>query len=62
MCYSFLNKYFIYIIVIVCSFKEGLEFVKEVINRIGYGDKIKIVIDVVVINFCIGKLVFWGYF
>lgn len=62
LCYSSLNKYLIYIIVTACSLKEGLELVKEAINRTGYGDKIKIAIDVAATNFCIGKLVFRGYF
>ncbi|KAH0849341.1 hypothetical protein HID58_018082 [Brassica napus] len=37
----------------ISSLKEGLELVKEAINRTGYGDKIKIAIDVAATNFCI---------
>ncbi|KAJ4891263.1 Cytosolic enolase 3 [Raphanus sativus] len=37
----------------ISSLKEGLELVKEAINRTGYSDKIKIAIDVAATNFCI---------
>ncbi|CAN8247416.1 unnamed protein product [Cochlearia groenlandica] len=38
----------------ISSLKEGLELVKEAINRTGYGDKIKIAIDAAATNFCLG--------
>ncbi|XP_031282950.1 60S ribosomal protein L30-like [Pistacia vera] len=34
--------------------KEGLDFIKEAISRTGYGEKIKIAIDVVATDFCKG--------
>ncbi|XP_031260574.1 60S ribosomal protein L30-like [Pistacia vera] len=34
--------------------KEGLDFIKEAINRRGYGEKIKIAINVVATDFCKG--------
>ncbi|KAJ0017878.1 hypothetical protein Pint_10680 [Pistacia integerrima] len=36
------------------SVKEGLDFIKEAISRRGYGDKIKIAINVVATDFCKG--------
>ncbi|XP_030503827.2 cytosolic enolase 3 [Cannabis sativa] len=36
------------------SIKEGLDLVKEAINRTGYNEKIKIAIDVAATDFCIG--------
>ncbi|KAL7602961.1 cytosolic enolase 3 isoform X1 [Lactuca sativa] len=38
----------------VSSFREGLDLVKEAINRTGYNGKIKIAIDVAATDFCIG--------
>lgn len=38
----------------VSSFKEGLDLVKEAIDRAGYNDKIKIAIDVAATDFCVG--------
>lgn len=34
--------------------KEGLDFIKEAISRTGYGEKIKIAIDVGASDFCKG--------
>ncbi|CAN1150674.1 Cytosolic enolase 3 [Linum perenne] len=41
-------------ICVVGSIREGLDFVKEAINRTGYKDRIKIAIDVAATDFCIG--------
>lgn len=38
----------------ISSFKEGLDLIKEAINRTGYGEKIKIAMDVAASDFCIG--------
>ncbi|XP_010557227.1 PREDICTED: cytosolic enolase 3 [Tarenaya hassleriana] len=38
----------------ISSLKEGLDLVKEAINRTGYNEKIKIAIDVAATNLCIG--------
>nr|GEX45340.1 cytosolic enolase 3 [Tanacetum cinerariifolium] len=38
----------------VSSFKEGLDLVKEAIDRTGYNDKIKIAVDVAATDFCVG--------
>lgn len=38
-----------------CSLKEGLDFVKEAIERTGYNEKIKISIGVAATEFCIGN-------
>ncbi|KAI3765478.1 hypothetical protein L2E82_15513 [Cichorium intybus] len=38
----------------ISSFREGLDLVKEAINRTGYNDKLKIAIDVAATDFCIG--------
>ncbi|KAF4377429.1 hypothetical protein G4B88_026382 [Cannabis sativa] len=38
----------------ISSIKEGLDLVKEAINRTGYNEKIKIAIDVAATDFCIG--------
>lgn len=38
----------------ISSFREGLDLVKEAIERTGYNEKIKIAIDVAATDFCIG--------
>ncbi|KAJ4725665.1 Enolase [Melia azedarach] len=38
----------------ISSIREGLDFVKEAINRTGYNEKIKIAIDVAATDFCKG--------
>ncbi|XP_010262726.1 PREDICTED: cytosolic enolase 3 isoform X2 [Nelumbo nucifera] len=38
----------------ISSFREGLDLVKEAIDRTGYNDKIKIAMDVAATNFCLG--------
>ena len=42
----------------VCSVKDGLDLVKEAINRTGYNERIKIAIDVSATDFCIGDIFF----
>ena len=37
------------------SFAEGLDLVKEAIDRAGYNGRIKLAIDVAATEFCIGK-------
>lgn len=37
------------------SIREGLDLVKEAINRTGYNEKIKIAIDVAATDFCKGE-------
>lgn len=39
----------------ICSFREGLDLVKEAISRTGYNEKIKVALDVKATDFCIGK-------
>ncbi|KAJ0020246.1 cytosolic enolase 3 [Pistacia vera] len=38
----------------ISNVKEGLDFIKEAISRTGYGEKIKIAIDVAATDFCKG--------
>lgn len=38
----------------ISTFREGLDLVKDAIDRTGYNDKIKIAIDVAATDFCIG--------
>lgn len=38
----------------ISSFREGLDLVKEAIDRTGYYDKLKIAVDVAATDFCIG--------
>ncbi|GKC14837.1 cytosolic enolase 3 [Tanacetum coccineum] len=40
--------------VLLLTFIEGLDLVKEAIDRTGYNDKIKIAVDVAATDFCIG--------
>ncbi|KAI8523671.1 hypothetical protein RHMOL_Rhmol13G0091300 [Rhododendron molle] len=42
------------LVLCICSFREGLDLVKEAISRTGYNEKIKIGIDVSATDFCIG--------
>ncbi|GMP42617.1 hypothetical protein CsSME_00012300 [Camellia sinensis var. sinensis] len=42
------------LVLCICSFREGLDLVKEAISRTGYSEKIKIAIDVSATDFCIG--------
>lgn len=39
---------------VIGSFREALDLVKEAISRTGYNERIKIAIDVAATNFCIG--------
>ncbi|XP_058099535.1 cytosolic enolase 3 isoform X2 [Magnolia sinica] len=39
----------------ISSFTEGLDIVKEAIDRAGYNDRIKLAMDVAATDFCIGK-------
>ncbi|KAJ9562964.1 hypothetical protein OSB04_008124 [Centaurea solstitialis] len=45
---------FVMLVLCFCSFREGLDLVKEAVGRTGYNDKIKIAIDVAATDFCIG--------
>lgn len=38
----------------LCSFRDGLDLVKEAIDRTGYTERIKIALDVAATEFCIG--------
>ncbi|GFZ19808.1 cytosolic enolase [Actinidia rufa] len=40
------GKVIVILVLCICSFREGLDLVKEAISRTGYGEKIKIGIDV----------------
>ncbi|XP_073126315.1 uncharacterized protein [Henckelia pumila] len=42
----------------ISSLKEGLDLIKEAIERTGYNEKIKIAIDIVATEFCIGDVSF----
>ena len=47
-----------YLIISVDSVQEGLCLVKEAISRTGYGERIKMAIDVAATMFCKGNLLF----
>ena len=46
----------------ICSFREGLDLVKEAISRTEYKEKLKIAIDVAATEFCIGDVQFLDIF
>ncbi|KAJ4725666.1 Enolase [Melia azedarach] len=55
-CYAYIMLFFLCVCLhfSVSSIREGLDFVKEAINRTGYNEKIKIAIDVAATDFCKG--------
>lgn len=55
---SFFCIQFVILLLCICSFREGLDLVKEAISRTGYSEKIKIGIDVSATDFCIGIVAF----
>lgn len=56
-CYAYIMLFFLCVCLhfSVSSIREGLDFVKEAINRTGYNEKIKIAIDVAATDFCKGE-------
>ncbi|KAG6762226.1 hypothetical protein POTOM_032718 [Populus tomentosa] len=49
-----------YLIISIGSVQEGLNLVKEAISRTGYGEKIKMAIDVAATTFCMGFAFVYG--